>query len=1270
MVKENERNFSQDEIPNFVRNITLQKEIAPQDLYSEVEYQLRVDTDIDKIMDENQEINMDYFEHHESNMDYFENQLLPLWHFFEMHQKKIKKRGYISSDKLYSKTEYKSNMKVLSDIINDKDMNHVLTIKEQKMFKKPWERLVDFLNFKHTNYILYPIITDPHFNEKLYKKKEFQINKQGKINVDKFKDIQEELCPNKNKNFNLQSHQKLIKSYLSHNTYYNGLLIFHGTGTGKTCSSITIAESYKTLVAENSKKVLVILSKSVKSNFIHEIHDVARGYNQCTGSDYLNYDFFSSMDKKKKNVLSLIDKYYDLMTYGKFRNEIVKELETYNIDNYQFNQTIPQKLIKWIDLIFSNRVIIVDEVHNLKKYKSDKDEEITLEKNDDDEDDNEDVNKKIKDFKPYDALELILKYSRNVKLVMLSATPMYHKPREIISLFNLLLINDDYDRIDVSDIFENDNIKDEEARNTLRIISQGYVSYVRTENPYTFAKRNYPDSEPIHSFVNKKIERLKQIYKIRKTVRNDNYSDMIKVIPCEMSEKHDKFYKKRILAGDMLTKLIQYGNYGVTDVDKISQNKLTLSELENKKTSISCKLGKLINNILFDVSNGTYFIFSYYIKHGTQVLAQALLANGISLVVVNSNGKIIMADSKTIKGLLGHSFNQPTKDQQICYKDGKKRSEYKDNIHEFKPMTFVCIIGKIEETVRDNIITAFNSESNKYGADIKIMLGSSVFKEGISLLNVRQIHILEPWHNRSRIEQVIGRGIRHCSHRKLLPSERNVNIYQYISTYNTSVPNDAYDGNISRKDIKSYIKPFFSNTISNVNLISSNIAKFHILHYDVIMYMRSQILNNLIIDVQSVLKETAIDCLFNREINVKTLKPEDRYQCMKNVDFDENNEDDIGTIKYFTEKDMELDDEDIDYSTFDDIFYEPYIIYVKNLIKTKFESSEGIYILDFEDIKNDANLIDNPIYSEKNYYIIRAALYSLVPSKNKKKINILKKKIGRGFIYGYIFGRNTPSGGIFIFQPFEDQSNVHNILKEQVRSDFERSPMYEKIGFEQAVAVPTSLSEIDEDRYVKIIHGKKLSSDMDIVDTSRIKKHKTKKVTELIKELDISISNEEEKMKNAPLIGLILNIQSIANHNKSSHLWGQPKYHIWLREKKMICKEGKRESFGQFSLSYNLSQLKCIIQTYILTEEFKSLIDSSRIIDMIRETKDKKAIKFANDIAKYNDIYEWWNLRITKPKEFKLVLKKQDVANLLYIILNHFEEINISNKIWLRVLST
>ena len=42
-------------------------------------------------------------------------------------------------------------------------------------------------------------------------------------------------------------------------TPYNGLLLFHGVGVGKTCSSITIAEGFKDYLEEKKKKVYVLL---------------------------------------------------------------------------------------------------------------------------------------------------------------------------------------------------------------------------------------------------------------------------------------------------------------------------------------------------------------------------------------------------------------------------------------------------------------------------------------------------------------------------------------------------------------------------------------------------------------------------------------------------------------------------------------------------------------------------------------------------------------------------------------------------------------------------------------------------------------------------------------------------------------------------------------------------------------------------------------------------------------------------------------------------
>jgi hypothetical protein len=51
--------------------------------------------------------------------------------------------------------------------------------------------------------------------------------------------------------------------------------------------------------------------------------------------------------------------------------------------------------------------------------------------------------------------------------------------------------------------------------------------------------------------------------------------------------------------------------------------------------------------------------------------------------------------------------------------------------------------------------------------------------EGINLYNVRQVHIMEPFWNEGRIEQVIGRTVRQCHHKDLPMNERKVDIYRY-----------------------------------------------------------------------------------------------------------------------------------------------------------------------------------------------------------------------------------------------------------------------------------------------------------------------------------------------------------------------------------------------------------------------------------------------------------------------------------------------------------
>jgi hypothetical protein len=87
--------------------------------------------------------------------------------------------------------------------------------------------------------------------------------------------------------------------------------------------------------------------------------------------------------------------------------------------------------------------------------------------------------------------------------------------------------------------------------------------------------------------------------------------------------------------------------------------------------------------------------------------------------------------------------------------------------------------GGIEKDVRKLNKEIFNMSDNKYGKHCKIIMISPAGAEGINLNNVRQVHIMEPYWNEVRIEQVIGRALRFCQHKDLPQDERKVDVFRY-----------------------------------------------------------------------------------------------------------------------------------------------------------------------------------------------------------------------------------------------------------------------------------------------------------------------------------------------------------------------------------------------------------------------------------------------------------------------------------------------------------
>lgn len=213
-----------------------------------------------------------------------------------------------------------------------------------------------------------------------------------------------------------------------------------------------------------------------------------------------------------------------------------------------------------------------------------------------------------------------------------------------------------------------------------------------------------------------------------------------KLINCRMSRMQYNMYSK-IRTKESKNKEINLNQY--LDIQnnffiksRIASNILLNSELNINKLKIySCKFYKLLKKLNY--SRGTVFIYSTFKEFGgIKSLVKVLEQNGYTDFSKDGPGN-----------------------QRFAMWTGNETSAYKSNI-----------------------LSQFNDISNQNGSKLKILLGSPSMKEGISLLRVREVHILEPHWNMSRIKQIIGRAIRFCSHKDVDKNKRIVKVYLYCAT--------------------------------------------------------------------------------------------------------------------------------------------------------------------------------------------------------------------------------------------------------------------------------------------------------------------------------------------------------------------------------------------------------------------------------------------------------------------------------------------------------
>jgi hypothetical protein len=94
---------------------------------------------------------------------------------------------------------------------------------------------------------------------------------------------------------------------------------------------------------------------------------------------------------------------------------------------------------------------------------------------------------------------------------------------------------------------------------------------------------------------------------------------------------------------------------------------------------------------------------------------------------------------------------------------------------------FAFFRGGMDQSLKRNILHIFNSKENVHGQLIRVIFVTQAAAEGISIYNLRQIHIMEPHWDNVMIEQVIGRGFRLLAHKYIKdPAEREINVFRYF----------------------------------------------------------------------------------------------------------------------------------------------------------------------------------------------------------------------------------------------------------------------------------------------------------------------------------------------------------------------------------------------------------------------------------------------------------------------------------------------------------
>jgi len=369
--------------------------------------------------------------------------------------------------------------------------------------------------------------------------------------------------------------------------------------------------------------------------------------------------------------------------------------------------------------LFSNKVIIIDEVHNLHPHDKSKD-------------------------KTYNLLHTFLHTIQNSKIILLSGTPMRDSGTEIKDILNLILpLNNQ-----ISPDHFNDNGELINEKSFVNNFIKGRVSYLQDLSVNDSIKKEFVGDIEIGNF------KIYQNNMVDGGIQNSTYNKLY-----NDDNLWGEFSRNLRQASLMVFPDNSFGNTSTKGgVDSGFQKYI---ETSNSKSSIISKGGGFTSYELKRTEWCKVFTSSF--DENLEILKKLSTKYGNLIQMLeqeeNRTKSTFIYEEALEQSGLGVLAALLRKFGFTRITTKSRRADYKG---------FAIISGNESDNVIQAILDIFNSPENFDGKLIRIILGSAKIKEGLNLKNVQIVHVMSPHWNFADKDQAIGRAFRVGSHKVLL----------------------------------------------------------------------------------------------------------------------------------------------------------------------------------------------------------------------------------------------------------------------------------------------------------------------------------------------------------------------------------------------------------------------------------------------------------------------------------------------------------------------